>query len=575
MGIRLWGVLLFTICIGARDLQLATWKIRHPHPTALAKALAHDGQKFVLVDGYGYIFTSISGYNWTIQHQAPAALNSVAYGNTNFIAVGTNGMILSSPDATNWTILPSPVANELTKVAFAGNQFLIVGSAGTILSSTNGRDFAVHDSNVSSNLYNIVISPAATLAVGPQTVLVSTNAGEWKQAFVTTTNWFQGAAYLNGKFHNGWYGTTNPMVWTNKINTTGFSNIIAVAATTNGFLRAINRTIHRSQDGVSWSPINVVPSLFSLTTISNRFQAVGNSSIYFDEGFSFAVQLKPMSSHFYRHPDVSFFQMIAADTNGYLAIDASRRAFISQNGEYWRPKTDADPEINLYDYGFSTAPFARATNVPPFFGFGSATTQISDDGVVWQNLSTPTRTRAVAALGDVIAASDGYRLSVSTNRSTWTTIATNVGPLVYIANEGGGTDIGYSYWISSIHAGHGLIVASTLWGELIWTTNGFDWKTNRTRFQYIDDFAFTPRGVAIVSGRLIAEADFEGIPPPPLQPSFTIRTNQIHFEGSLRLRQIQGAADLETWTAIQTTSTNAVLPISTNGQQFFRAVQPD
>jgi hypothetical protein len=63
---RLFCILLFMVGTGARDLDLTPWEIRHPHPTAFGKALAHDGNKFVLVDGYGYIFTSIAGRNWTV-----------------------------------------------------------------------------------------------------------------------------------------------------------------------------------------------------------------------------------------------------------------------------------------------------------------------------------------------------------------------------------------------------------------------------------------------------------------------------------------------------------------------------
>jgi hypothetical protein len=36
------------------QIILGPWHIRHPHPSDFPRAIAHDGEKYVLIDGYGY-----------------------------------------------------------------------------------------------------------------------------------------------------------------------------------------------------------------------------------------------------------------------------------------------------------------------------------------------------------------------------------------------------------------------------------------------------------------------------------------------------------------------------------------
>src|SRR5688572_9785818 len=59
---------------------LGPWHIRHPTPTDYGRGLSHDGRKYVLVDGYGNIYTSIGGWNWTGQSSPLVpSLSSIAY----------------------------------------------------------------------------------------------------------------------------------------------------------------------------------------------------------------------------------------------------------------------------------------------------------------------------------------------------------------------------------------------------------------------------------------------------------------------------------------------------------------
>src|SRR5687767_9833217 len=94
------GLFLCCFQVFSSEIPLGPWHIRHPRPADYARALAHDGQKYVLINGYGSIFTSTSGQNWTKQSTPSISyLASLAYGSNLFVAVGldrTNAAFLSS-----------------------------------------------------------------------------------------------------------------------------------------------------------------------------------------------------------------------------------------------------------------------------------------------------------------------------------------------------------------------------------------------------------------------------------------------------------------------------------------------
>lgn len=171
------------------EVVLGPWQVRHPTPTDSGRGLAHDGQKYVLVDGYGGIYTSISGWNWTRQ-PAPtvSALSSIAHGSNVFVAVGLGGSILTSTNGTNWVQLPSPVTNDLDRIIFANDRFTTVGQGGTVLTSIDGLRFTQLPSPVTNWLHDITAGPGTLVAVGGEnTILVSTNSLDWIKAAVTNT----------------------------------------------------------------------------------------------------------------------------------------------------------------------------------------------------------------------------------------------------------------------------------------------------------------------------------------------------------------------------------------------------
>lgn len=81
-AILLWAM----YCVAGFSIELGPWQIGHPHPSDFLRGIAHDGEKYVLIDGYGHIFTSISGRNWRMQ-PTPwiRPLSGVAFGLDTFV----------------------------------------------------------------------------------------------------------------------------------------------------------------------------------------------------------------------------------------------------------------------------------------------------------------------------------------------------------------------------------------------------------------------------------------------------------------------------------------------------------
>jgi hypothetical protein len=567
------GTGLLLLCAGYQEIRAAVtlgpWQIRHPHPSAFSRDVAFDGTKYVLVDDYGHIFTSVGARNWTRQ-QTPGVrrLMSVAYGRTNFVTVGPNGWILSSPDGTNWVNLASGTTNDLARIAFIDDRFIVTGNA--ILTSTDGLNFTVEEAQTPNYLRSIASGPGTLVAAGENAVLVSTNRGEWKQALVTTTNLFSGVEYFKGAYHNGWYSTTNPMVWTNRLGSTTFTNMTTVVASSNIIGRVRNGNFEWSLSGGAWfKPPGVeARPLYSVRTFGNRFHLVGGDAIYFGDN---ATQFRPMHLRLGVENDATWFTKVWGDTNGYAARDFFKgRSYYSPDGHAWRLREVSDPLVDTNDIAWAIPPFARVSG---------ASLQRSADGVEWQSMQKPPDFQIfqAAALGEVVVASGMSNLWATVNGTNWTKVSSKMGPSLGISEGGAAERVA---WISSLTAGHGILAATTSWGELLFSTNGFQWETNVTTLQRIDDLTFTRDGILVSSLNLLAAARFDGGTEPMPATRIKVEGSQFRFEGPLRFHEIESATDLgaPVWTVFRRTATNTVWGVSevdAPAGAFFRAVQRD
>ncbi|HEX7862341.1 MAG TPA: hypothetical protein VF773_18535 [Verrucomicrobiae bacterium] len=514
------------------QITLGPWHIRHPHPTDWSRALVHDGQKFVLAGSHGNIFTSIPAHNWTAQPTPiQRALNSLVYGSNTFIAVGKGGTILTSTDATNWVSLQSPTTNDLRKIIFTGEHFVAVGDNGTIISSPFRGEFILH-TPIATNLLRDVTGGAGTLvAAGDQaTILVSTHLGEWKRATVTATNDFWSIAYFKGAFHNGWHSTGDPMLWTNTIPyNPRFTIVYSLATNSQMIARSMGGYIQYSPSGTFLSPATNVPGRLPLTTISNRFVTLG-SAVSFQEATGFVRKTPEFLP--------ARFRWIAADTNGYVGFSSSSEYahyFTSTNAQSWQRTPVKELTVRTNDLAFATPPFARARAIHPFNSWLEI-----NDGKGWQSIQHPARdVQHAAAIGDIIVASGVQDLWVSTNlwpatnRFHWKTVMSKIGPIDYSYGQVEGSYYRTHPWVTSISTKSNLLVATTIYGELLLTTNGLDWQIEQTPFETLEDATFTPSGLLVSSYNTIAETYFDNAPDSLMPSSFTASTNQVIFDGPL------------------------------------------
>lgn len=559
--------------IGA--VTLGPWQIRQPHPSDYNRDLAHDGKKFVLVDGYGHIFTSISGRNWTLQNTPGLhPLRGVAFGETNFVAVGLDGVIVSSPDATNWVSIASPTTNELLRITHNGRRFVAVGRGGTIVSSADGIQFVSEVAPTLTDLENVAAAPGRVLAVGERTVLVSTNAGEWKQALVTTTNYFADVTYFNGAYHNGYYASTNPMIWTNRVSGLGSSNVLAVASTTNRIARVLNGKFQSSSDGASWSTGTPRAQLYTLTAISNRFQLLGSSQILFGDQ---ANVFTPMDTTLLIQTNVAdYFTTIAFNPEGFAVKDVFGRVFTSKDVQAWRaiPNAAGEPLSNFDDVTRGDLPWARSVGASP------KRVEVTDDGVAWNTIVTPESALQLAAtIGNTIVAAGTSNLWATADRTNWTKIKTKEGPVIFVSDEvGGGFHEEKDRWILSFSRGNGMLVATTSWGELLFSADGFQWQTEQTIFRRVDDVAIAPDKLVVAAWGVIAEARLDGGVDPVRETTLRLNSNQLELDGPLRYSEIQWGTNFSAWNLFaKAAGTNTTLQIdqSSEPMQFFRAVRPD
>ena len=555
------------------QLVLGTWQIRHPHPTDYPRSIAHDGEKYVLVDGYGHIYTSVSGRNWEVQPTPGIRpLSGVVFGLDKFVAVGASGSILTSTNGTNWILRLSPTTNDLSKVIFAQDQFVAVGSSGTIITSTNGTEFTLNETGVTNYLRDIAPGPGTLVAAGEASmILVSTNRGEWKKALVTSTNDLRTVAYFNGRYDAGWFSTADPMVWTNNAPQGPHGFIGSIAAASNAIARLKNGWFEISNDGLSWRTNKAIAQGSRwIQVIDDRFYVMGRG-IYFGDTRHISFSQRRYSLG--EGGSARYHWKIAATTNGYMAFGApGYEYFVSTNAQSWEAKPELDSALDTSDLLFASLPYAKVDGV----GRLDANVVVSDDGKEWKTIRRPeSGLYHAAALGSNIVVSGRSNLWITTDRTNWTKLLTKQGPLVAVYETSEWFTWEYQPWITSINVKSNLLAATTEWGEVLLSTNGLNWEFHQTPFFGLRDCTFTPSGILVISWDMIAEANFDNAPHSEMPAAFDFTANAIKFSGPVGYYELQSSSNLSNWTTFQATTTNVnfQMPL-TNSQHYFRAFAP-
>lgn len=119
----------------------------------LVESIIFAAQRFVIVDNFRYIVSSVDGENWRDTVRSPSSLYSITFGAGRFVAVGGEpngkGLVATSPDGSTWTFDSTSIRTRLAKVAYGNGIFVAVTSQGGIFLSTDGKSWThAYDSHL-------------------------------------------------------------------------------------------------------------------------------------------------------------------------------------------------------------------------------------------------------------------------------------------------------------------------------------------------------------------------------------------------------------------------------------------
>ncbi len=244
------------------------WSAPVIFPNTLYMDVVFVDGRFVALDAYGRIVTSLDGITWVPTEVPEVYLAALlAYGNSTFAAVGfTPGIFAVSPDGTNW-VRHAAELNSLTSILYTNGLYVAVGgrlgdggldsSQTVILTSSNALNWTRQNAVTSNSLSDVAWGHGLYATVGERgTVLASSNAIDWQLRPCPSTSTLYSVAFGNGRF-------------------------VAVGATVPQAGVTWKYTIVTSEDGLTWTLNNAsaYPGLEAVAFGGGRFVAVGASGL--------------------------------------------------------------------------------------------------------------------------------------------------------------------------------------------------------------------------------------------------------------------------------------------------------
>ena len=120
---------------------------------------------FYAVDYYERVYRSPDGLTWTTVYDTTGISNlaDLVWTGSEIVAVG-EGVTARSTDGVNWT--SSGGASNLSAVAWTGSQIVAVGYSGAVMRSTNGTAWTKSTIAGTPDLYDVVWTGSQLIAVG-------------------------------------------------------------------------------------------------------------------------------------------------------------------------------------------------------------------------------------------------------------------------------------------------------------------------------------------------------------------------------------------------------------------------
>ncbi len=403
------------------------------------------GNGVYVVVGYGYIYCSTDGNNWTVV--ADNSFINTNYGGVTFaqglfVAADASGDIITSYNGTNWFKQTSGTTSSLNKVAYLNNKFFVTGQ-GILLTSSNGTNWSAQTMSSSLYLNSITYGAGKYLMTvydssgssGHYSYLLSstTGTGSWSAAYVSASEYsfYNAVRWLNNKF----------------------------------FCFMSDATTYVSSDGVNWSLLNV-------PTISNPnqvFDGLYTNSTYYLYG---SDTNGTYGAVFTSSDGATFNELLPKSiTDVFNSLTYANGVFIETGNSGFSSSTDA--QHWKYPSGSYLGTADNGTNYV-VVGFDGSDGYIatSPDWVNWTN-TTPGRLQGLAGVaygkGKFVAV--GY----AGNGLPYSPIATSTDGFHWtITNSGTAED-----YESIATDSNGTFVAVSDYGRVLRSTdNGVTWATN-------------------------------------------------------------------------------------------------
>ncbi|GAB5561519.1 MAG: hypothetical protein SynsKO_31660 [Synoicihabitans sp.] len=535
-----------TVHVGAADTAaFPAYSQRHPQGLAVGNlnAVLFDGSKFIATGRGRNFATSLDGVTWTSQTGSPMnypARGGLMFDGTRYVMVGDANNSIHSSDLVNWTIggqtSPNTWIEGATYVA-SSSTMLGVGADGLIVTSGDGGDsWQTRDSGTSEPLRAVAGADAGYVVVGGNgTVLHSSDLVTWSVATIPTEAqgaWFNNVRFSNGKFfamaNRLLMESTDGLSWS--LVTTEFSPHVNsdprdIAWDGTHFTVAlIDSRVVQSSDLVTWEILDLGfehpegTPLFALATDnSGNVVGVGPGGAIVHNTRNVGAVGALWDLFNVEYIDGKFW---ATGANGVLLT--------SSDGTNWEERPNGRT-----GHWFKAIIKANGRYVMPT---GSGAIRWSDDGVVWNEVSSNTigDTRDNSAIafanGEFLVTTTEGHVRRSADATSWnTTLVDAQGtPLNGIASIGGTVvavgdngliltskdnqnwqevDLGHDWRWFRVRALDGLFVAMGQNNQLAISTDGLNWRSHDVQNigWEITDIARGPDGYYVSSGGPIGQ----------------------------------------------------------------------
>lgn len=383
---------------------------------------------FYAVDYYHRIYRSSDGLTWTTVYDPAnnSSLLDIVWTGSALVAVGS-GATAHSTDGVNWTTTGG--ASYLSAVAWTGSQLVAVGYSGAVMRSTNGTVWTKSTLSGTPDLLDVVWTGSQLIAVGELgKIFTSPNGQTWTErqsGIATDLNCVQmhGSLIVAAGDAGRVISSPDGIAWT--IRDAGLTRNCTDLAVKGGQLVGLfeGNILSSTPDGVTWNsgPVRGLGGASRLLWNGTSLIAVGAGSYASPDGLVWTVGGPGPGS-----------------TNSPLVLVWNGTRFIAAGGT----------KIQSSDDGlqWTAAPIVTqdlrcvATSGPVTVAVGYQGNILrSNDGLTWTNVSppadtSPVRFQAIVWDGNRFIASSPDLAVSSTDGVTWSAIGP--GALNDVASNG-------------------------------------------------------------------------------------------------------------------------------------------